>query len=51
MRMHDLNCMAVQELFQVLVKMAVVIIAIGAEMKIIRIGSKLLHGLPDPHDL
>ena len=51
MRLYDFNVMTVQELTEVLVKMAVIIITIGAEMKIFRSGGNLFNCLPDAHNL
>ena len=50
-RLHNFNGMAVQELLEMLVKMAIVVIPIGAEMKAAGLAGKMLHGLADPHDL
>ena len=50
-RLHDGNGMFIQELLQVFVKMAIIIIAVGAEVEIIRRSGQIFNGFPYPHNL
>lgn len=51
MRLHDADCMLIYEAFEMLIEMAVIVITIIAEMKIVGEAGQVFYSPSDPHDL
>ena len=51
MGLHQANSVLVKELFQVFIEMAVIVIAIVAEMKTVGKTGQVFYRPPDPHYL